>query len=276
MKRYRLFNFDLDSRAATLDFEIQDSWDDTAKILHERNKNNVIDSLVNQYGRENIETKIYNLKELGSSPLSIIAFHNKFLHQIRNSFVIGSYYPALTGACALGERILNYLLLILRDDYKSTTEYKHVYKQKSFDNWEVPINTLFSWNILLSDVKDNFLLLESMRNKSIHFREETDKEDRSLALQAINLISKIASRQFGFFGTQPWFIENTRGSFYIKKSWETNPFIKNIYLPNCVYVGPNHSLSMNPDMKMKVTDVEYEEKDISDEEFVELLEKSRI
>ena len=69
--------------------------------------------VVTRYGAFDAQTKAQNLKDMGNAPFSILAFHNKFLHQIRDSFILGAYYPALTGACALGERILNHLALNL-------------------------------------------------------------------------------------------------------------------------------------------------------------------
>jgi hypothetical protein len=88
---------------------------------------------------------------------------------------MGSYYPALTGACALRERILNHLMLTLRD-----------------------------------------------------------------------------------------------GEIYLKKDWESNPFVKRVYLPNCLLVGYKHYIeSLVP--KMVLNDhFEYEGKEISDDEFVEM------
>jgi hypothetical protein len=71
-----------------------------------------------------------------------VAFHNVFFNQVRDSFVIGSYYPALTAACALGERILNHLVLGLRDSFRTAEEYKRVYRKDSFDNWMIPIDVL--------------------------------------------------------------------------------------------------------------------------------------
>lgn len=54
-------------------------------------------------------------------------------------------YPALVGACALGERILNHLILDLRGAYAHTPEYKRVHRKDSFDDWRVPIDTLAAW-----------------------------------------------------------------------------------------------------------------------------------
>jgi len=45
--------------------------------------------------------------------------------------------------------------LILRDDYKGTPEYKRIYQKNSFVDWDIPIKTLESWEILLPDVVEN-------------------------------------------------------------------------------------------------------------------------
>ncbi len=51
----------------------------------------------------------------------------------------GVYHLALTAACALGERILNHLVLTLRDEFRSSPEFKRIYRSESFDNWEVAL-----------------------------------------------------------------------------------------------------------------------------------------
>ena len=105
---------------------------------------------------------------------------------------MGGYYPALTAACSLGERILNHLILILRDDYRHTPEFKTVYRKNSFDNWDVPIDTLESWDVLLPKVAKEFRCLKDMRNKAIHFRPEVDRNDRDLALRAVKCLQAVA------------------------------------------------------------------------------------
>src|SRR5690606_10868817 len=128
---------------------------------------------------------------VGPKPLSILAFHNRFLEQIRVAFVVGAYYPALTGACALGERILKYLVLSLRDDFKGSAEYKRVYNKDSFDNWDLALDTLEAWQVLLPEVVKEYRVLRDLRNKAIHFRPEVDRNDRSLALDAIKSLGNI-------------------------------------------------------------------------------------
>lgn len=270
MKRYRILQFDFDSRVHSLTMEIKKEWDEKVKKQHLQNKRQMERGLIAQYGADNANIKKQNLIDLGPKPVSILAFHNKFFEQIRSSFIIGSYYPALIGACALGERILNHLIIKLRDYYKSMSEYKKVYKKDSFDNWTLAINTLENWNVLLPEVADKFRELEKKRHESIHFRPDVDKNDRELALSAIHCLQEIIKNQFSGFGPQPWFITLIPGEIYIKKEWENHPFIKRIYLPNCLLVGPKHIIKQIIP-RVEVEDaLDYEEKNISDEAFAKL------
>ncbi len=110
MKRFRIFGFDFDTRVHTLTGEIQDHREERAKELHKHNRDQTERGLVWQFGEAAADQKRQNFIDLGPKPLSILAFHNKFFEQIRMSFVMGGYYPALTASCALGERILNHLI----------------------------------------------------------------------------------------------------------------------------------------------------------------------
>lgn len=269
MKRYRILSMDFDSTVYSLTLEIREEWEERIKKQHRENKKSIEKSLIDSYGSIAREGKHKNFIDFGAIPFSILAFHNRFFRQLRTAFVMGAYYPALTAACSLGERILNYLILILREDYKHTPEYKIVFRKDSFDNWDVAINALESWGVLLPDVVKNFRLLRDMRHKAIHFRPEVDRNDRELALEAIHCLRDIISNQFSAFGPQPWFITSIPGEIYIKKSWEENPFIKKIYLPNCQLVGPKHKVkALFP--QVVVNDFEYEPREIADEEFSEL------
>lgn len=274
MKRYRILSMDFDSSVYSLTLEIRDEWEDHIKQQYRQNKESIEKSLIDSYGAIAQEGKRQNFIDLGAMPFSILAFHNRFFRQLRTAFVMGAYYPALTAACSLGERILNYLLLILRDDYKHTPEYKTVHRKNSFDNWELPINVLESWDVLLPDVAEQFRLLKEMRHNAIHFRPEVDRNDRELSLEAIKCLREIIGNQFSAFGPQPWFITNIPGEIYIKKSWENKPFIKKVYLPNCLRLGPKHLIeALVPQVIVK--DFEYEAREITDEEFSDLRNNHR-
>jgi hypothetical protein len=228
--------------------------------------------LVEQYGAYAAEAKLQNFLDIGPKPLSIVAFHNVFTSQIRDAFVVGAYYPSLVSACALGERILNYLILVLRKHYRKTPEYKRVYRKDSFDDWDVPISVLKSWDVLLPEATAGFEALQTLRNRAIHFDPSTDRNDRTLALEAIQLLTKIITAQFGWLGTQRWFIPDMRGASYIKREAEENPFIHEIYVPNCAYVGPKHRSERIVNGQMIISDEEsYEDRQITDDEFRNLL-----
>lgn len=250
--------------------EVSEDAKDEVKQTWLDNKSDILEQLTQEFGASNSESKIRNFIELGSKPFSILAFHNKFFEQVRRAFVIGAYYPALTAACALGERILNHLILALRDDFSSSPQYKRVYSKESFDDWNLAIGTLDSWKILLPKSSAHLRQLAELRNQTLHFRPETDSKDRELALQANSLLSAVISEQFPSFGSQPWFITGIPGEIYIKKEAEGWPFVREIYLPNCDLVGPRHIVDVTEQRVFVANDATaYEDVDITDEQFCE-------
>jgi hypothetical protein len=303
MKRYLVFAVSFDTRSMILTQEVKDDWEERIRSQWIENKQQVVDGLAQQYGTWNIDTKVANFLELGREPFSVVSFHNTFLRQCRDAFVVGSYYPALTGACALGERILNHLVLRLRDYHKGTASYKRVYDKESFDNWNTAIDVLEEWRVFIdevifkdwkafainrtrlskeetdlntsSGVADLFRRLHDLRNDSLHFRVDLDVETRRPALRAIQLLQDIVAAQFGVEGPLPWFIPGARGQHFIKKEFENNPFIREFYLPACVLVGPDYRIE-SVGSALRVSDPgSYEDEEISDERFVELLNTAR-
>jgi hypothetical protein len=171
---------------------------------------------------------------------------------------------ALVGVCALGERILNHLVLDLREDFRSTPQYKKVYNKSSFDNWQVAIDTLAAWDVLLPDVAEEFERLAQLRHRSIHFSVDTYSNLRDDALTAIACLRLIIDRQFGTFGPQPWFITGTRGAAFIKREYEMRPFIRRYFLPQCPFVGVRSGF----DRRLQLVDFhDYGDGELTDQEF---------
>lgn len=273
MKRYRVLSFNFDTRATILAMEIKSDWEPQIKEQWEENKRQVREGLIHYYGIENFDTKIQSFIDLGAEPFSVIAFHNIFFRQARDAFVIGSYYPALTSACALGERILNQLMLHLRDYYKSSPEYKQVYRKDSFDNWDVAIDALESWGVLLPNATACFRELKNIRNASLHFDPEIDTNTKAIAKEAIGKLSGLIEEQFSSFGKQPWFIPCKKGTPFVRKDSESIPFVKEIILPNCCLVGHKHKLESKSGNWIVHDNHDYEkEGPLSDEEFIKRFE----
>lgn len=271
MKRYRIISVDFDSRALNLD-TIQEDWEEHVKELHRRNQERLIASLKAEFGERNFDVKLANFKELGPKTFSVVAFHNRFLEQARQSFVHCLYYPALTAACALGERVLNHLVLGLRDSYTSHPSYKKVYRRDSLDNWTLAIDVLVEWEVLTTEAAASLRLLNEKRNNALHFNLSTEINDRQLALEAIKNIEEIVSHQFSGFGQLPWLLP-TLGECYIKKEYEHSPFVQMVYLPNCAYLGYKHIVTSVLPWTFKDCD-DYPNKEVSDEEFLRLRSES--
>lgn len=275
MKRYRVLTVDFDTRANMLNTEIQDSWKPEVKAQWQENHRLIREGLIHQFGVESYQTKIDNFVYLGSAPISLISFHNSFLRQCRNAFVVGSYYPALVSACTLGERILNRLMISLRNHFKNTPEYKKIHRKKSFDDWKIAIQTLEGWNVLLPNVTTKFEQLEKLRHRSIHFNPEIETDVREPAGEAVILLQEIVKEQFSALGPQPWYINGTPGGAYVKKEYEEHPFVREVVLPNCELVGPNHRLEHRSQGWVLHDSDEYSNKEVSDEEFARMISGQR-
>jgi len=126
---------------------------------------------------------------------------------------------------------------------------------------------LAEWKVLTAEAEAALRRLASLRNSSLHFNLETEKNDRAHALDAIKIFDEVINNQFSATGALPW-IMWAPGEPYVKSDWEDNPFIKQVYLPNCLHVGYQHKVeSVVP---FVVEDVEYENKIVSDVDFVSL------
>lgn len=246
VRRFRIFSFDFDSRPRDLLDAPGGSWSEEAREQWQRRREQLVASLSADFGSHNIDRKVEDFAAFGAKPFSIVAHHNAMFNHIRTAFVSGAYYAALTGACALGERILNHLILDLRDHFKATPQYKHVYRKDSFDRWSTVIDTLEAWQVLLPEVVVTFRELEQLRNRSIHFNLDTASQLRADALSAAGLLTRAIEKQFGAFGLQPWFIDGTLGAGFIKRDWENNPFVAHYYCTKNVCVGPFHSIDLHP------------------------------
>src|SRR6266852_421959 len=102
MKRHRVMRMSFDTRALFI-VVAPASWEPHVREQHEANRRRTIAPLEREYGSDAFEQKLKNFEELGPKSFSVFVFHNDFLEQARHAFVIGAYYPAATGACALRE-----------------------------------------------------------------------------------------------------------------------------------------------------------------------------
>jgi hypothetical protein len=269
-RRYHPFSFDFDSSPLNLK-DPEEHWDEGVKHVHLENRARKIGWLGIEYGTANIEAVVQNAIDLGPKAMSLLAYHNKLHEQARRSFIAGMYYPALVAACALGERILNHLVLDLRNSFKSSEHYKKVYRKDSFDNWPLMVSVLMDWRIFAEGVEADFLALGELRNRSIHFNPETYHSMREDALAALLRLNAILAKQFGYFGGQPWFIEDTPGAQFLKRAYESAPYVRAYIIPRSGLVGPLYGMEITQEGHWVHLDyADYGDDELSDEEFAKM------
>jgi len=268
MRRYRIQPTNFDTRVLSLE-EPKPTWDKKVIALHEKNKANLINALKLELGQNNFELKLQNFKDLGTLPFSIVSHHNALFQEARYAFIQGCYYPALTSACALGERILNHLILDLREFYPVSSVDKKSHKRKSIDDWQKAIDTLEEWRVLqASEVNEAFKDLSLLRHRSLHFNLETIETLRDDALTALSYLSTIIEKQFGFLVDK--IISGTKGAFFLRKTEEQDPFIKKYYLKQSFHVSPYHAFRFIDSVSCVFDYKQDAQREITDDEFASL------
>lgn len=267
-RRFLCYTLDFDSRALVLEQNIGETWDEAVKQQWRINKEQIKNGLLYDFGEKNHDAKVANFEAIKSAPFSIISYHNILFHQVRWAFVVGSFYPALVGACALGERLLNHLILDLRGYYRTTPEYRLVGNKDSILNWQIAISTLSAWGILLPKAAEEFQELGRLRHRSIHFNPDTYSNLRDDALKAVLHLRAIIEAQFSSFSDAPWFIRGTLGHVFVARSWERHPFVETFILPGCQLVGPLFAIKfLNNRQPLFCDRNDYGDEYWSDEEF---------
>ena len=267
VRRYHPVSFDFDSTPLILR-NPEEHWDEQAKRAHLENRSLIVERLRLEHGTIHIERIVENVANLGPKSMSLLSYHNALHEQARRSFVTCAYYPALVAACALGERILNHLVLDLRDSFKASPLYKKVYRKDSFDDWRSAVEVLTSWAVLANGVAADFLALSELRNRSIHFNPDTYHSLRDDALAALQRLDKIIAKQFGYFGFQPWFIGDTPGAQFVKRAYENDPFVRTYIIPSSGFVGPLYGMERSTEGHWRHLDyADYGDEELTDEEY---------
>jgi hypothetical protein len=244
-RRYLPLLFTFDTRNHFLDSEDKEhEWEPDIRKQWQANRRQVTVGLVNEFGPVDFETKFTDYRALGVAPMSVAALHNVFMAQIRTAFVAGAYYPALVAAGALGERMLNQLVVLLRDDYEghpATTD--EIASWRSFTKWSQCTDALAGWGVLSDELVDQFTELGKLRHRAVHYNRVLDNTDaRDAAAAAIRLIQDIIQELFPPLGAPPRFIDGTTGHTYLSLAAEKQPLIKHFYLPASVLVSPRFEM----------------------------------
>jgi len=271
MKRYRILKFHLDATR-----NVFDGYSKEVRMAIVRKDMEA--SLKARYGEHDFDKKFERYMALEKPVLSIVEEHSQLLEDISDAYVSGYFYSALTGACCLGERIFNNIIFKVMDDFKSSPWYKKVYDKGSIIDWELAIDILVDWKILDDELRKKYLILMRLRHESVHFQKK-QQDAEIMSLEAINLINYIISRLFGIDQNRKDILLyfDVPGEVFIREDAETIPLVKAFYIPCGLLVGPNYVTGYDvASGKFTVSDSDdnvYEDKEITDEEYVALRKK---
>ena len=245
-RRYLPHAVSFNTQAHILTMEINPDWEPELIAQHEQNRSNARMRLIHEFGNADHDRKITDYAELGAAPWSVVDQHNVFMGQVRDAFAFGAYYPALVGACALGERLLNELVIRLRGSYGSHPATAKVAKQATFNDWILCIGALFEWGVIADALATKFNELRKFRNRSVHYGKHLVGSDaRDDALKAVLLVQEIVQDLFRPHGGPPQFIAGVTGHSFLALNSEDQPFIGEFILPASVLVSPNFRMVFN-------------------------------
>ena len=179
----------------------------------------------------------------------------------------GPFYPAWTGACCLAERILNDLILRLREDFKASPRYKEIGRRDSFENWNHLLDILTEWKILDAATVPPFdKLLRLRKLGAVHYGDVSDKAAH--ATEALEALNAVVRGRFGI-GTAPFFM--CRGEIYVRASFEEDSFTKAFIIPYCHPLSYTHRIEgQYPDLVVADDQSPAEKGEITDERFCDL------
>jgi hypothetical protein len=166
MKRYRLRELALDA--------IQNIFNmpNNTPII-EKQKQETKKYLVSRFGEMDFDNKFKRYMEIKKPVIGIVEEYWYQLNEIIDAYVSGCFYPALTGACCLGERVFNVIILRLRPYHTFSRFYKNIYKKDHFLDWKKSVNILKEWGVIDDETEKKFRALEKIRHESIHYQYKT-------------------------------------------------------------------------------------------------------
>lgn len=225
--------------------------------------NRAMEYVAQHHGQIDAENKYARWLEQNSPDICVPVEWHDLLREVESAYIHGDLYPALTSACCLGERILNHLVIGLKDCFKDSPRYKEVHGEKSFQNWEKSIEILSEWNVLNDEQSGLFNDLLKLRNPAIHFGSVEELQEN--AKTAINLVYSITSKIFGH--TSGYFFICS-GEIYLKVDEANKPLVKEFIVPHCHLLGFKHRIENRNGQATIVDDEEYSNDVLSDDEFI--------
>lgn len=225
----------------------------------------VIRSLRADWGEADFDSKLDRFKKLDLAFIGMPDEYYELLMSVVSTYCCGYFYPAMTSAGSLGERILNRLLIKTRKHFKLSKHYKKVWNKNSFEQWDFPIKVLTEWSIISEEVANFFNELKDYRNDSVHYNDDYDFDSNSH--NAVKALANIINCQFNYASRKDvcW-VFDIPGEIWLKSKMKSDPFVIEFILPHCVQLTPHCEPTAKPPKKGELIVLD----PYSDEEFIKL------
>ncbi|MBD2743485.1 hypothetical protein [Coleofasciculus sp. FACHB-1120] len=254
-RRYRLFSFYVDTRRRIY-----------ASPGMEESSTSIEEQLKAELGHINFKEKLERWNKIDYPPIGLIDEYPQKIQQIINTYCMGYFYPAVTSACCLAERLLNRLVLKTRRYFTSHRDYKKIYDKASFDDWEKMLSLIFDWKLIPENAINLFRDLKPIRHQSIHYNENYDFE--LVAPIAINKLIAAITEIFGVENRKDiYMVFDIPGEVWVRSAVEKQPFVIEFVLPYCCYAHAVHEIDVT---SRRINERLGETGLLTDEEFVEL------
>lgn len=257
-RRYRLTGFFVDTRRGFFDTPV------AAKFAEDETQH-----LRRELGSENFDEKFARWKNIKYPPIGLIEEYPEKITEIINSYAMGYWYPSVTSACCLGERILNRLVLKCRDYFKGHPDYKKIYNKDSFDNWDRMLGLIEDWKLIPPQAIELFGQLAPIRNDTVHYNDGYDF--KAVAETVVNKLIAAVTEVFGVMNrTDIYLVFDVPGEVWVRSTADKTPFVREFVLPHCYYAHAVHDIDANRRIVEKLGKVG----PLTDVEFVELRKAS--
>ena len=135
----------------------------------------------------------------------------------------------MTASCCLGERLMNRLVIKLRDYFKTSEHYKRAEK---IQNWQLLIRILADWNIFSTAQAQIAEQLRRLRSDSVHYVHGFDFQTG--AKLAMGHVIELVNSTFSAFARKDIFrVFEIPGEIWVRAEAEDAPFVKEFVLPSC-------------------------------------------
>ncbi len=220
--------------------------------------------LARSHGEIDIGTKFDRWLRLEPPSFCAPPEYHELLREVESSYIHGDHFPALTGACCLGERVLHELVFGLKEDFTHTRTYKRVANKKSIQDWPTSIGILTDWSIIDSETAAAFDELHNLRDPAVHVGNVDSRAQQ--AARAVQLVYAVTATLFG--EQHPRFFR-APGEIYVSREFEADPFTMKFVLPHCTKLGYRHTVEGGPGQAVIRDPEPYADEPLTDEEFAE-------